>query len=551
MRTLQQTLQDHDQGFLRIITELWGFDPPQGSKREASEWLTEQMLEGDSLDEIVAALPDQASHAFFDLLRLGGRLPWHSWIRQFGDLRSMGPGRRDREQPWRNPHSTCEVLWYRGLLGRAFLDTPKGPEEFAYIPIDVLERMEIHPGVKQAHLLDAITPPVHRLAAAATILDDCTTILAALRRQTKPSIPPEEAVYSMIRSHLIDADSMGLCLALLPGIGLFPARSQEADLEAVRDFLLADRMLSLQQLYTTWKSSIQWNDLDALTHLRKGSDEWPNDPTLARQTLIRRILQLEIGEWYSVAAFIRAVYEDDPGFQRPAGNFESWYLQDRDGAPLNGIEHWYAIEGALLRSMLKGPLRWFGAVQLGYDLPKGPITSFTPTKLSVLLENPKELLPTVAEKAKATIRADGLISVPRLASRSMRYQLARFLDWDRQIDRNYQYRLSIRAIKQAQQQGLNLKQVQSLLSQASEAELPPTTLQAMQRFEHQEYEAGISEDRLLRCSDPSLMNTLLTHASTKRYIAEPLNDTTAVVHPEKWEDLLRAAARLGILIDNS
>jgi hypothetical protein len=549
MRTLRQTLQDHDLGFLRIITELWGFDPPKGSKREASEWLAKQMLAGDSLDEIVAALPESVSHAFFDLLRLGGRHPWHSWTRQYGDLRSMGPGRRDREQPWRNSHSTCEALWYRGLLGRAFLDTPKGPEEFAYIPIEMLERMQIRTDVKPSHLPGAITPPVLRLEPAATILDDCTTILAALRRQAKPSIPPDEDFLPMIRSHLIDPNSMELCLALLQGIGLFPAGSQEVDLEAVRDFLLADRMLSLQQLYANWKASIYWNDLAALTHLRKGGDEWPNAPTLARQTLVQRILQLEVGEWYSVAAFIRTVYEDDPGFQRPAGNFESWYLQDQDGAPLNGIEHWYAIEGALLRSMLIGPLQWFGAVQLGYDRPKGPITSFTPTKLSVLLENPKDLLPTVTEKAKATIRADGLISIPRLASRSMRYQLARFLDWDRLQDRNYQYRLSIRSIKQAQHQGITMKQIQSLLTQASDAELPPTTLQAMQRIEHHEYEAGISEDRLLRCSDPSLMNTLLSHANTKRYIVERLNDTTAVVHPEKWEKLIRAAARLGILID--
>jgi hypothetical protein len=551
MRTLRQTLQDHDPGFLRIITELWGFDPPRGSKREASEWLTQQMLAGETLNEIVAALPDKASQAFFDLLRLGGRLPWHSWTRQYGDLRAMGPGRRDREQPWRNPHSTCEVLWYRGLLGRAFLDTAKGLEEFAFIPIEVLERMQIHPDVKPAHLLDAITPPVHRLEAAATILDDCTTILAALRRQTNPSIPPDEAMRPMIRSHLIDPDSMKFCLALLQGIGLFSAGSRETELEAVREFLLADRMLSLQQLYTTWKSSIHWNDLAALPHLRKGSDEWPNDPRLARQTLVRWILQLELGKWYSISAFIRAVYEDDPSFQRPAGDFESWYLQDRDGAPLNGIEHWYTIEGALLRSMLKGPLQWFGAVQLGYDRPKGPITCFAPTKLSALLENPKDLLPTVAEKAKATIRADGLISVPRLAPRSMRYQLARFLDWDQTQDHNYQYCLSIRAIKQAKKQGLNLRQVQSLLTQASEAELPPTILQAMQRIEHQEYEAGVSEYRLLRCSDPSLMNTLLSHVSTKRYIAEPLNETMAVVHPEKWEKLIRAAARLGILIDSS
>ena len=50
----------------------------------------------------------------------------------------MGAGKRDRERPHLKPASTAEALFYRGLLARAFFDTEKGPQEFAYIPDDLL-----------------------------------------------------------------------------------------------------------------------------------------------------------------------------------------------------------------------------------------------------------------------------------------------------------------------------------------------------------------------------------------------------------------------------
>ena len=54
-------------------------------------------------------------------------MPWAGFTRQFGDVREIGAGKRDREQPYLAPASAAEVLFYRGLLERAFFDTDKGP----------------------------------------------------------------------------------------------------------------------------------------------------------------------------------------------------------------------------------------------------------------------------------------------------------------------------------------------------------------------------------------------------------------------------------------
>lgn len=549
MRTLRNSLQDQDMGFLRIIAELWGFDHPVGSMREAAATITALMLDPETLREFVTALPPPASEALFELVNAEGTTPWHAWERKHGPVRVMGPARRDREQPWRDASSSSEMLWYRGFLGRAFIDTPKGPEEFAYIPLEIFAQLEGLPEASPPPALQSIVAPADRLEPAATIIDDCTTILAALRRQPKQERDPLGEALPLLLSHLIQPDSLHLCVALMADIGLLRAGSYEADLDAVRDFLLADRMDSLQKLYDSWKASSRWNDLSSIPALRAGDEKWPNDPVLPRVTVTRWIRSLKIGDWYDIADLVRGVYEEDPAFQRPGGNFDTWYLHDTDGVPLDGIEHWYAIEGALLRTLIKGPLRWFGCVQLGNDQPGGMPSCFSPTKLFGLLENPGASLPSVAEKGRAIIRSDGSVSIPRLAPRAERYQLARFLEWEGMGDQHYQYRLSIRALIRAKDQDLQLDQVRSILTQASEHEIPPAVLQSMQRLEAQAYEARIEPHFVLRISEPALLDKLLSHVSTKRFILERLSETTAIVPQEHWNKLARAAVSLGILID--
>ena len=55
----------------------------------------------------------------------------------------MGIAQRDREMPFKEKGSISEALWYRGIVARNFFDTPHGPEEFAYIPSDLLELLPL------------------------------------------------------------------------------------------------------------------------------------------------------------------------------------------------------------------------------------------------------------------------------------------------------------------------------------------------------------------------------------------------------------------------
>jgi len=94
------------------------------------------------VQEIIDSLPAQARSALDTLAEAGGKISWAAFVRQFGEIRETGPGRRDREQVYLNPVSIAETLFYRAFLARAFFDTPNGAQEFAYIPEEINELLK-------------------------------------------------------------------------------------------------------------------------------------------------------------------------------------------------------------------------------------------------------------------------------------------------------------------------------------------------------------------------------------------------------------------------
>ena len=69
--------------------------------------------------------------------RKGGVLAVAAFSRNHGDVRLMGPGRMEREEPWLDPESATEALWYRGFVYRGFDEAAEEVLEFYYLPIEL------------------------------------------------------------------------------------------------------------------------------------------------------------------------------------------------------------------------------------------------------------------------------------------------------------------------------------------------------------------------------------------------------------------------------
>ena len=120
MPDLFHSLLKQDIGHLRIIAELWGLELKSNEAEAALEELSVSLLEPDLFAELIESLSTEADSAITALVNSGGRIPWPTFTRKYGEIREAGAGKRDREKLYLNPASTTEILYYRGLLARAF-----------------------------------------------------------------------------------------------------------------------------------------------------------------------------------------------------------------------------------------------------------------------------------------------------------------------------------------------------------------------------------------------------------------------------------------------
>ncbi|PJF45505.1 MAG: hypothetical protein CUN48_18545, partial [Candidatus Thermofonsia Clade 3 bacterium] len=103
--------------------------------------------------EMIESLPPEAREALDELVGRGGRMPRAAFSRRYGDVRPMGAAKRERERPDLNPASPAEVLWYRALIGQAFLTASSAePQEYVYIPDEWLRWLQ-HEGTTSPTLM--------------------------------------------------------------------------------------------------------------------------------------------------------------------------------------------------------------------------------------------------------------------------------------------------------------------------------------------------------------------------------------------------------------
>jgi hypothetical protein len=532
MPTLSQSLQGHDLGHLRIIAAQWGIDFDAPDARVGLARLAAALLERARLEETVRDLPPEARQALDDLYHHEGRLPWPLFTRRYGEVRQMGPGRRDRERPFGKSASPAEMLWYRALAARAFFDGPSGPEEYAYIPEDLLPMLPLPRDLVAAPLGRPATPAERAcvMPASDRILDDCATLLAVLRLDLSPA-------------PALDCPAAFL-LPLLSSAGLLDA-SHLPHPEPVRAFLEGTRAEALAALVRAWLHSEKVNELRLLPGLAF-EGEWKNDPLRARQAILDFLAAIPKGKWWCLGAFIADVRQRHPDFQRPAGDYDSWFIRPEDSEQyLRGFEHWDRVDGALIRTMVTGPLAWLGLVELAAPAEGKGVTAFqhSPWAGALLAGAAPEGLPP--EDGKLKLSSGARLRVARNVPRAVRYQIARFCEWDGEQQDAYLYRLTPSSLARARQQGLTVAHLLALLRRQAGA-VPPTLVKSLERWEQHGAEATLEQVTVLRLSSPELLQTLRASRAA-RFLGDPLGPTVVIVRSGAEEKVLAVLAEMGYL----
>ncbi|WP_322507898.1 helicase-associated domain-containing protein [Anaerolinea sp.] len=539
MPLLMDVLSGRDLGFLKMVAQAWGIELHGDDRAAVLNQVIEGILQHEWRDEVLETLPERARQALQLLAQNGGRLSWAVFTRRFGEVRPFGPGKREKERPDLNPISPAEVLWYRAMIGRAFLQQPgeREPVEFAYIPDDLLDVLhpltqpDEHPFGRPASPGEVEQPVV----VNDDLLDDLCTYLAGLRA----GIAEEE-----LKKHLLRPMNTPFWQALLRSAGLLDPQGQPVA-EPVRAFLEAPRGEALALLVSAWKSSESFNELRLMPGLICEGD-WQNDALRARQKVLERLQSLPVGSWWSLAAFVRAFREEDPDFQRPAGDYDSWFIRRAsDDVYLRGIALWDEVDGALIRFMLVEILYPLGVVDLAKHAHEDVVSAFRLSGWaeSLLQGSAPQGLP--AETGKLKVFSSGVMIAERTLSRAVRYQVARFCEWDELTQGEYRYRVTARSLERAAAQGLRPRMLVALLrKQVEKTVLPPSLIQGLERWESAGTQASFQHATLLRVASPEVLNAL-KRSRAARFLGEELSPTVVLVRRGAEDKVREALAELG------
>jgi hypothetical protein len=552
MPTLLPTLLDYDLDLLTIIARRWDVDLEGLDRREAAQALTAAMLDPARATAEWGRLSDAERGVLQTLL--GARehkMPEAQFARLFGtirELREFGPAGREREKPHLQPANVAEALFYRGLIAVAFDQGRTGVQYFVYVPADLAEVLPAHetgfdlsaetePGWPAE---DDLTPQ-RIVPATTTLVDDLTTLLAYLQVQRVPARDEMlEALGEALAPYWLGAHvpaSVALMVSLALSAGLV---AEEGGLlkpvpATARRWLEDTRPRQVRALAEAWRSTPLFNELWYTPGLVPEPTGWQNDPLLARQVVLTFLEMVPAG-WWPVDDLIALVKEEEPDFQRPAGDYDSWYIRDAaSGDYLRGFESWDRVDGAVLRFILSGPMHWLGLTDLGDD---GALCRLTPYGRALCgsadWPDPPE------ERPPLTLQPDGTALAPRQLSRYERFQLARITEWEAAGD-PYRYRLTAAGLRRAAGQDVPVNAIRAFLRRTTNDRVPPAVLKLLEQWEHsQDAEVWLERAVILRTSNPELLQTLYDTPELRRFMGARLGPNAVIVR-EGQEGALRSA----------
>ncbi|MEI2692178.1 MAG: hypothetical protein V9H69_21720 [Anaerolineae bacterium] len=546
MTTLQSSLRNYSPAMLRAIAEANGVELASNQASQMIEQLAALLRDADHVRASLAACTPAAQQALAGLLREEGRSPRPAFERSHGVIRPAGPARLERERPHLTPANPTEELWYRGLLHPTMVETANGLMEFLGVPPELASLLPSPPPAERvfppAPLPAApgavslfgvlgndqpercseqrffIQPPVDlALHELCTLLCLAQAGLIALRDPTDLLSWQSTSLYEYQRYSLqppadpawLTADGPGspaaLALTLAVELGWLRVSGRRLALTPAptQAWLGASRSEQRGQLLAAWSGSTRWNDLcrtPALSCEQTGS--WSNDAAGTRQRLLPLLARLQPDAWYDLDALAAALQRHAPDFQRPDGNYDTWYIRQRGASAfLRGFEHWEQVEGALLRFVLSGPLHWLGVIALAtHDnsqtaadvASQAAAISLSAAGQAWLSHAPGAPAP---EAAALTVQPDFTVLVPGDAALLDRFRVARFTTWQGATQAEgqpvFSYRISQTGLHRAAQQGIDTARVLAFL-QTRAAPLPANVAAALERRRKEDgnYPAG-------------------------------------------------------------
>jgi hypothetical protein len=553
MYSLHRSLVDYDMALLRALARSRGIALNTNRQTEAVDQLAAGLLEPLSVRTALGQLSPRGQSALEALLAAGGRMRVLQFTRRFGQIQPIGPGRLERKTPWQTPANAAEELWYVGFVFRAFAEDEAGPGEFFFVPDDLLPLLPRPASEPPAFAVATVGAPAHQGDGGQDVILDLFTYLVYLQNyDVRPNADGHlrRQDQAGVGARLIDGGERRLAFIrhLAGRLGFVADQGGKLHLEsaAVKRWLVASSAHQLSMLQKVWRDDPTWLDLCHVPGLecdRETSWHLQYDPVATRRALFASLAQCPRDAWWSLSTFIEAVKETDPDFQRPNGDYTSWYIREAaSGTYLSGFESWDRVEGALIADLLTGPLCWLGVVA------SGTVDGDVACRLTEAGARLLDLAPDEAQSPPSepiVVHADFSVELPQPANLYTRFQLERFADLKN--TEPCRYLLTVEALGRAWSRGIRVEQVLAFLQQASEAPLPANVAGQLHLWAGRFGQVELEEVALLRVKSERVLRELSALPEIRHLIRQVLAPTTVVVAKQDLPRLRKALRALGYL----
>ena len=514
MPQTSQMIAEYPEILLHVIAELRGaFLDGERNKRAMIDSLGGQITDPTSVlmafQEITDSYPE-AKPALDLLLAEGGELREAQFSREFGSIRQMGPARLERDQPWNTPESIAELLFYYGLIGRGFKGAGQNAHTIVYIPSDILPWLPQPTSVDGEQGLGVVPvppPPAARmLRLEDAFLEDAGALLGflhteGLRLQEEGTPDPDDIDQLMTRLQSANGfvspfappdtadmaeNRLALLLHLAKRLGwLRRAEDDRVRLTGNRVYAFLEQTRPEQRftLWEAWRTSPEWNDLERTPGLDCSAGDWQNNPLQTREVVLQLLGRLQPGAWYSQLEVINAIKETLPDFQRPSGDYDSWYIRDENTQEfLRGFEHWEQVEGVLLRFLLNGPLYWLSAMDVA-EPSAGDDLLVSLSVWGARWLGHDSALPNEARRPAIVVEEDFTVQLPLGTPLMDRFRVERFSSWQASFPR-FVYQINRRSLQRAADEGVPSDRILAFLN-ARAGQMPERVTAGLKRFGEQ------------------------------------------------------------------
>ena len=573
MTNLKASLLDSDSALLPLLAKRWKLDITNMKDREIVNQLVDVMLDVERMESVWEGLDDSQRGALQTLIGSSGKETLPKFQLLYGEIRTMGKGQIEREQPDQQPKSIAEALFYRGLLFKGFEQSSTGARAIVYVPEDMIPVLPVHktayedldalediegtigldfPDLNEIEIPEIDEEYIEDIRPADTsIVDDVMTLMAYV--QVAQALVQDgrlsDADLRTLMNHLIvkSPERMDFLLPLAVTASLIEVQDGIPGTKRAeaRRWLESTRSQQVKYLTDAWLTSTIFRELWHIDGLNPEPTGWPYDPTVGRAAIrdfLRDITPTD--EWWSVGDLIAVIREAEPDFQRPGGDYNSWYIRDNKGEYLNGFESWDVIEGRLLAYYLEGPLHWLGLVDLAEDAAR--LTAYGRAFVS------EEAWPQPPEQTDSIIvESDGILRVSRRVSRLDRFQVARFTTWQSGATTEgapYVYRMTADGIKRGEAQGIQTGHISAFLTrQLGDAPIPSAISKLLDTWQSgATAQATLERLMVLRTTSPETMDYINDTPSLRRYLGARLGSMAVMVRADQWEALRDALGENGI-----